>query len=238
MARGGALCWAAQLCTTYFEMHALIVPNVDCFRLAGQHKVHVQERIYRVESTDWKLYHSSYVLGDLLLREPLLAQVKGRTVMELGSGLGLGGLAATHAAASVTLTDRRTEVLRTLHCSADINSAELPELFRCERCAEQGAPRPRATCKLLRWSQEAQCSESGLEADVTFDVVVGAEVLYNRASVSTHSHTITDVHTREYGDRGSLRRSPGQCLNVPAFLHIQRRSTGGSVDRCNLQRVI
>ena len=57
--------------------------------------------------------------------------------MELGSGLGLGGLAAAHAAAAVTLTDRREEVLRTLHCSADINSTTLPESFRCEQCAEQ-----------------------------------------------------------------------------------------------------
>jgi len=64
-----------QLCTTYFEMHALIVPNVDCFLLAGHHKVQVQERIYREQTHDWKLWHSSYVLGDLLLREPLLTQV-------------------------------------------------------------------------------------------------------------------------------------------------------------------
>lgn len=164
------------------------MPNVDCFLLAGHHKVHVQERIYREQSNDWKMYHSSYVLGDLLLREPLLTQVKGRSVMELGSGLGLGGLAAAHAAAAVTLTDRRQEVLRTLLCSAEINSTVLPESFRCERCPEEGTVRARPTCKLLQWSDEARSAEEGLEADVTFDMVVGAEVAYSRASVSTRTH--------------------------------------------------
>lgn len=57
----------------------------------------------------------------------------------------------------------------------------------------QGAPRPRAKCKLLQWAEEAQCSESGLEADETFDVVVGAEVLYSRASVSERAHRKPDT---------------------------------------------
>jgi predicted nicotinamide N-methyase len=53
--------------------------------------------------------------GAILCRSPLfLAFVNGKTVLEVGSGLGLTGLTAAHEAASVVLTDNDREVLKSV----------------------------------------------------------------------------------------------------------------------------
>jgi predicted nicotinamide N-methyase len=86
--------------------------------------------------------------------------LRGRTVVELGCGLGAPSLAAARAGADVLATDAEGEALELLGRNADLNDLQV-------RTAR------------VDWSDVEQLVEMG-----PFDLVLGADVLYDRASVA------------------------------------------------------
>lgn len=98
-----------------------------------------------------KLWESSIVLGKLLVDTP---HAKGTSVLELGAGMGVPGLAAAAAGYQVTLTDYEEHILDFERVSA----------------AASGLPADSVRFELLDWLKPPAMER--------YDVVVGAEVLF------------------------------------------------------------
>jgi predicted nicotinamide N-methyase len=98
--------------------------------------------------------------GLALAREVAEGELAGRRVVELGCGLGLPSLAAARAGADVLATDAEPEALDLLVRSARENGLSL-------------------ATQLVEWDAADQLVARG-----PFDVVLAADVLYERASVA------------------------------------------------------
>ena len=103
------------------------------------------------------LWASAPVLAGHLRRRPGIA---GRDLLELGCGLGLAGIAAAQAGASVTMTDYEDDALEFARFNAaqNLTSEELA----------------RVTFLKLDWRQP--------DLEQTFDIIAGADIAYERAS--------------------------------------------------------
>ncbi len=100
-----------------------------------------------------KIWEASLVLADLLVGLPEIAHT---TLLELGAGLGVPGLAAAAAGANVTLSDYEQHILD----------------FERVNAAASGVANVR--CTLLDWHNPP--------ADMPrFDVLAGAEILFREA---------------------------------------------------------
>jgi predicted nicotinamide N-methyase len=109
------------------------------------------------------VWPAAIALGRRLLKLPLA----GARVLELGTGLGLAGLAAARAGARVTLTDREPCALEIARRNAQLNELEVE-------------------IRLLDWG--------GQPAAVgCFDWVIGADVIYEEALVEPLSTTLAGV---------------------------------------------
>jgi ETFB lysine methyltransferase len=102
-----------------------------------------------------ELWASSPVLAGHLRRRPGLA---GRELLELGCGLGLAGIAAAQAGATVVMTDYEEDALEFARFNAAMN-LDPGELSR-------------VTFRCMDW-REAEIPE-------TFDVIMGADITYER----------------------------------------------------------
>ena len=91
-------------------------------------------------------------------RRLLSMQLTGKTVLELGAGVGLAGLAAARAGARVVLTDREPVALEVARRNARLNGLESA-----------------VETLLLDWFHP--------EVAGTFDWIIGADVLYERPLV-------------------------------------------------------
>ena len=98
--------------------------------------------------------------GVALARELEGEALRGRRVLELGCGLGVPSLAAARAGAEVLATDESAEALELLQRNARANGARL------------------ATAR-AEWR-----SPDGLAARGPFDLVLAADVLYERPAVA------------------------------------------------------
>jgi hypothetical protein len=112
-----------------------------------------------------RLWPSASVLGNYLLQHR--SKLTGKRVLELGSGIGLGGMVAAMAGAHVTLTDGAPEVVRLLQRNTARNIAAI------EACGGSIS-----ACHMLRWGEwddvERACSKHG-----PFDIIIGADLLYS-----------------------------------------------------------
>jgi predicted nicotinamide N-methyase len=102
------------------------------------------------------LWRSSVALA----REVDGLDLRDRRVVELGCGLGLPSLAAARAGADVLATDLEADALELLQRSAALNDLEV-------------------RTELVDWSEPEQLVELG-----PFDLVLAADVLYERSSVA------------------------------------------------------
>lgn len=103
------------------------------------------------------LWASSPVLAGHLRRRPGIA---GVDLLELGCGLGLAGIAAAQAGASVTMTDYEEDALEFARYNAALNLT--PEELA------------RVTFRIMDWRRPDQSQ--------TFSVIAGADIAYDRTN--------------------------------------------------------
>ena len=96
-----------------------------------------------------KIWEASLVLADLLAKLP---DASGKTLLELGAGLAVPGLAAAKAGMTVTLSDYQEHILDFERVSAAASGAQ-------------------ADCLLLDWKNPP-------EDLPRFDILAGAEILF------------------------------------------------------------
>lgn len=106
------------------------------------------------------LWTSSIGLADWLLQEEKIA---GKSVLELGSGLGLAGIAAARAGAQVTMTDYETDAL-------------LFARYNALRNLPADTPGHRVDCMPMDWRVPNIAGK--------FDVIIGADIVYERRNFS------------------------------------------------------
>ncbi len=104
-----------------------------------------------------EVWASAPVLAGHLRRRPGLA---GKAILELGCGLGLAGIAAAQAGATVVMTDYEEDALAFARFNALVNLD-----------AEQ---RSRVSFRCMDWRDAGNPGE--------FDVIVGADIVYERAN--------------------------------------------------------
>ena len=102
-----------------------------------------------------ELWTSAFALARVCLEEEPLA---GRTVLELGCGVGLAGIAAARAGATVTLTDYEQDALTFAGWNADANLSR--------------GQRSRVTLRHCDWRTPGSPG--------VFDVILGADIVYER----------------------------------------------------------
>ncbi len=104
-----------------------------------------------------QLWESSIALAGRILRE---RDVAGNTVLELGTGLGLAGIAAAAVGASVLLTDFDADALRFAQCNVRRNL-------------------PTDAMARVRYERRDWRDRKGFPI---VDCVIGADILYERSS--------------------------------------------------------
>lgn len=118
-------------------------------------------------STGCQLWPSSIALAQDLLRRPQL--VADKSVVELGAGCGLLGIAVARLARRTILTDGDEEAVRNLQFNLEVNEP----VWRCSASGEQACNREVST-KVLRWGE----AEEEWPADDRAQVVIGSDILY------------------------------------------------------------
>ncbi|KAJ1625729.1 hypothetical protein T492DRAFT_1037729 [Pavlovales sp. CCMP2436] len=150
----------------------------------------------------WRVSVGALCLADWVLRHADLFE--GRSVLELGSGLGVTGIAAAHAgAARVCLTDALPELVgnleRVIESNAPIQPAAsgTPCVLECSLLDFWDGPEGVQRCASHRTMEEHLLSRQGAESSVAtlpasqrFDVVLAAECCYERYHASMLVRTI------------------------------------------------
>ena len=111
------------------------------------------------DTTGGKIWDSGRVLASVL-EEEYASRLSGMTVLELGSGTGIGGLTAALAGATVTLTDGSLGVLPLLEANVRVNGLS-----------------DQSTVQRLRWGFRYRDDLAAL--DQNLDLVIGSDLLYS-----------------------------------------------------------
>lgn len=112
-----------------------------------------------------ELWTSSIELARWCLED---SEMRGATVLELGCGLGLGGIAAARAGATVTMTDYEDEAL--LFARYNVLQNAVPIRPRIER---------------FDWRESSDLGP--------FDVVIGGDIVYERRNFSPVLSTLRSM---------------------------------------------
>jgi len=127
------------------------------------------------DSTGHKIWDAGYVLSQLLTNKSDLLQ--GKTVLELGSGTGIGGLMAAAVGAVVSLTDGASSVLPILE-----SNVKLSNLHHS------------TTVRRLQWDNQddvAMVSSRG-----PFDFIIGSDLLYTPETLPHLVDVLTNLSTQ------------------------------------------
>ncbi|ELR11534.1 nicotinamide n-methyltransferase [Acanthamoeba castellanii str. Neff] len=113
--------------------------------------------------TGLMLWPAAEALAHLIATEP--DKWRGKTVLELGAGVGLVGLVASLFCGQVLITDGEEEVISMIEENLQANKDALPEASRVRCCSLDW------TEDLDAWKAKHDCS--------SFDVIVGSDIIYS-----------------------------------------------------------
>jgi len=135
--------------------------------------------------TGCRLWSSSYALVEhLASSDDAPACVRGKHVLELGAGIGAGGLAAAAlGAASVCVTDRDDAVLALAHANALRNGWYGARAAECE-----------VSVRAVDWADD----DTYVEIDGGYDVIIAADMLYLEEHAEALARCI-DLHLARDG---------------------------------------
>ncbi|KAL3804815.1 hypothetical protein ACHAW5_007266 [Stephanodiscus triporus] len=144
------------------------------------------EETYR--STGVTLWQAAPRLADYLQNHP--EACRGKSVLELGAGLGLCGIAAHYSGAKIVImTDGDTQTLRRLRENVRHNCVEVGEASITESNAIE--------CRQLIWGSPHM--EKFLAEHGQFDTVIGADVIYTQDSVQPLLDTVVCMLKKPHG---------------------------------------
>lgn len=145
------------------------------------------------------LWESAPALANALVGGAL-GDLTGRSVLELGAGCGLAGLVAASLGAEVCQTDHIAEALALCRHNAEANAISGVDL---------------ALADWLRWTDTG-----------TYDVILGADVVYDRAVFEP----LLAIFDRNLTPDGRVLLADPCRLDTPAFLDLARQA-GWVVDQ-------
>lgn len=158
-------------------------PRRCAYRLSNGARVLVDELPVSLGGVGWRVSVGALCLADWAVSHPSLFE--GKSVLELGSGLGLSGLAAAHAGAvRVCLTDALPAIVANLErviehngvAGCDVTARLLDWWDGCDgaqRCSTHTSMEEH-----LLATQSGDRQDRLLARDERFDVVLAAEVMY------------------------------------------------------------
>ena len=132
------------------------------------------------QSTGVTLWQAAPRLAQYLAEEIVTEElVRGKSVLELGAGLGLCGMVAHHLGAKrVVLTDADTITLERMRGNLEKNCSK-----SVAASSKDGSP---ISCQQLIWNNVSQ-----MEACGKFDTVLGADVIYTVESLEPLFDTVS-----------------------------------------------
>ncbi|GAM26024.1 hypothetical protein SAMD00019534_091990 [Acytostelium subglobosum LB1] len=155
----------------------------------------------------WRVWDAGIGFCRWILENPDI--FTGKDVLELGSGLGIAGLAAGLLAKSVLMTDYTPKIVRTLRDNVKINSIKVPAI--------------RSSCEVapLDWKRDKVPKVHG------FEVIIGTEVVYDVNLVEALARVIHKSLTRKgtfYGTCATVRQG------IPEFIKCMEDKYGFEVN--------
>ena len=124
-------------------------------------------------STGATLWQAAPRLADYIIQNSDML-CKGKSVLELGAGLGLCGLVACYMSAKVTLTDGDTKTLKGMRANVKHN---------CDNDVGD-----RIQCKQLLWG--APHMNTFLKENGQYDTIIAADVIYTKDSIVPLMQTV------------------------------------------------
>jgi len=113
------------------------------------------------DSTGRKIWDAGHSLSRLLTKNSY--SLRGKQILELGSGTGIVGLTAAAEGATVCLTDGARSLLPMLEANVEENDLQ-----------------HRATVRCLQWGNEEEITAVASEGQ--FDMIIGSDLLYSPES--------------------------------------------------------
>ncbi|KAJ1966837.1 hypothetical protein H4R35_006885 [Dimargaris xerosporica] len=129
----------------------------------------IREPAFAEVDLGYKTWGASFLLADLIIRGAI--DIKGKRVLELGAGTGLGGLAcAMQGARHVCLTDYHDKIIHNLNHNLALNNVQFITTATCLDWGWFASDAKMVECQAL-------IRAAGLFAE-PFDVIVAADVIY------------------------------------------------------------
>ncbi|MER3523225.1 MAG: hypothetical protein C4326_03960 [Ignavibacteria bacterium] len=175
---------------TMFRLLKVCDSNVLLERITPEMFAHDERLPYWAD-----LWHSSIELARWCLEE---AELGGKRVLELGCGLGLAGIAAATAGAEVTFSDYDADALAFAACNVAANLS--PEAQSRIRFFQ------------LDWRHLPSISP--------FDLIIGADVVYERGSFSALSEALW---TLLRSDGYAVLTEPDRTIGRDFFAELDRQ---------------
>ncbi|XP_002530835.3 protein N-lysine methyltransferase METTL21A isoform X1 [Ricinus communis] len=151
-------------------------------------------------STDFDLTGQLVWPGAMLLNDYLsknAEMLKGCSVIELGSGVGVTGILCGRFCRQVLLTDHNDEVLKILKKNIELHSPSTNP--NC--CAELAAEK-------LEWGNSDQANQISQRYSGGFDLILGADICFQQSSVPLLFDTVNQL----------LRIRGGNCKFILAYV--------------------
>ncbi|KAJ1292125.1 hypothetical protein BS78_02G368500 [Paspalum vaginatum] len=152
----------------------------------------------RAASTDFDLTGQLVWPGAVLMNNYLSQHpetVKGCSVIELGSGVGITGILCSRFCKEVVLTDHNDEVLEIIKKNIELQS-----------CSEN--TQAVLTAKKLEWGDSDHISSIIEEHPGGFDLILGADICFQQSSISPLFDTVERI----------IRIKAGKCRFALAYV--------------------